>query len=115
MPDLKRFERSNKGVYAIPITKPKIAFDDFRKDPVKNKLKTPSGKIEIFSKRLYDMGNPDFIPPIPKYIEEWESPFGGRGRKISIPGHRTPLYGKGTLHARKQRLPERGFSSAGFY
>jgi anaerobic dimethyl sulfoxide reductase subunit A len=89
VPDLKRFERSNKGVYAIPITNPKIAFDDFRKDPVKNKLKTPSGKIEIFSKRLYDMGNPDFIPPVPKYIEEWESPFGEEAGKypFQVIGH----------------------------
>ena len=30
-------------------------------------FQTPSGKIEIFSKRLYDMGRPDEIPGIPRY------------------------------------------------
>jgi anaerobic dimethyl sulfoxide reductase subunit A len=89
LPSFKRFERSNKGVYSTPITKPKIAFEDFRKDPVQNKLKTPTGKIEIFSKRLYDMNNPEYIPPIPKYIEEWESPFGKEAKRypLQVIGH----------------------------
>ena len=35
------------------------------------------------------MNNPDYIPPIPKYIEEWESPFNSIGQKypISVVGH----------------------------
>jgi anaerobic dimethyl sulfoxide reductase subunit A len=35
---------------------------------------TPSGKIEIFSKALYDMGNPDKIPGLPKYVSCEEGP-----------------------------------------
>lgn len=84
MPNLDKLEKSNKGVYSIPITKPKIAFEAFRKDPVRNKLNTPSGKIEIFSKRLYDKNNPKLIPPIPKYIQEWESPFGDEAKKYPL-------------------------------
>ncbi len=89
IPKLDKFEKSNKGVYSVPVTEPKIAFKDFRDDPVKNKLNTPSGKIELFSKQLFDMNNPDYIPPIPKYIEEWESPFNSIGQKypISVVGH----------------------------
>jgi anaerobic dimethyl sulfoxide reductase subunit A len=89
IPKLDKFEKSNKGVYSVPVTEPKIAFKDFRDDPVKNKLNTPSGKIELFSKQLLDMNNPDYIPPIPKYIEEWESPFNSIGQKypISVVGH----------------------------
>ncbi|MFA7228813.1 MAG: molybdopterin dinucleotide binding domain-containing protein, partial [Melioribacteraceae bacterium] len=89
IPELDQFEKSNVGVYSVPITKPAIAFEDFRRDPIKNPLKTPSGKIEIFSKELFDMKNPDFIPPIPKYIQEWESPFGEEAKEypLQVVGH----------------------------
>ena len=65
----------NLGAYSQPVTQPAIAFVDFRRDPQKYPLNTPSGKIEIFSKTLYDMGRPDEIPAVPKYIPEWEDPF----------------------------------------
>ena len=76
MPTFDEFERTNVGIYTEPIEKPAIALADFRKDPIANPLKTPSGKIELFSKQLFDMNNPAEIPPVPKYIQEWESPFG---------------------------------------
>lgn len=76
IPTVDEFEASNIGAYSVPITEPTIAFADFRRDPVAHPLPTPSGKIEIFSKELYDMDKPDTIPPVPKYIQEWESPFG---------------------------------------
>ena len=75
LPTLDEFIEQNLGVYAKPVTKPAIAFADFRADPEKHPLDTPSGKIEIFSKQLYDLNRPDEIPPIPKYIQEWEHPF----------------------------------------
>ncbi|NCP16393.1 hypothetical protein GW866_05050, partial [bacterium] len=75
LPTLEEFIEQNLGVYVNPVTKPAIAFADFRADPEKHPLNTPSGKIEIFSKQLYDLNNPDEIPAIPKYIQEWESPF----------------------------------------
>ncbi len=75
IPGLEAFEKSNAGVFAVNVEKPKIAFADFRKDPEKHPLKTPSGKIEIFSARLFDMHNPAEIPAVPKYVQEWESPF----------------------------------------
>ncbi|MGA2362274.1 MAG: DMSO/selenate family reductase complex A subunit [Candidatus Aminicenantales bacterium] len=89
LPALDEFERSNMGVYSVPVTKPAIAFADFRRDPLKHPLPTPSGKVEIFSKRLHDMNRPAEIPAIPKYIQEWESPFGPEARKfpLSAIGH----------------------------
>jgi anaerobic dimethyl sulfoxide reductase subunit A len=66
----------NVGVYARPVHKPAVAFADFRQDPAKYPLATPSGKIELFSKALFEKGNPAEIPAVPKYIQEWESPFG---------------------------------------
>jgi len=89
LPSLDELERSNTGIYSVPVTKPAVAFADFRRDPAGHPLPTPTGKIEIFSKRLHDMGRPDEIPAVPKYIREWESPFGPEAAKypLSAIGH----------------------------
>ncbi len=76
IPSLDELEKENTGVYSRPVTDPAVAFRDFRKDPAANPLNTPSGKVELFSERLFRMGNPREIPAVPKYIQEWESPFG---------------------------------------
>ena len=75
LPALDEFLEKNLGAWTRPATAPAIAFEDFRRDPEVHPLNTPSGKIEIFSKQLYDLNDPEEIPPIPKYIQEWESPF----------------------------------------
>jgi anaerobic dimethyl sulfoxide reductase subunit A len=75
LPTLDEFIEKNLGAYSNPVTNSKIAFADFRADPTKYPLNTPSGKIEIFSKKLHDMGKPNEIPAVPKYIQEWENPF----------------------------------------
>ncbi|MFO7773308.1 MAG: molybdopterin-dependent oxidoreductase [Dehalococcoidia bacterium] len=46
-----------------------------RKEPEDSEHKlfpTPSGKIEIYSRTIAEMSHP-LIPPIPRYIETWES------------------------------------------
>nr|MBN1228995.1 molybdopterin-dependent oxidoreductase [Anaerolineae bacterium] len=66
-----------RGSMTVPYTEePTIAFADFIADPAANPLGTPSGLIEIFSPALAEFGNPDEVPAIPKYIQEWDSPFG---------------------------------------
>jgi anaerobic dimethyl sulfoxide reductase subunit A len=75
LPTLDQFIEGNLGAWSNPVINPAIAFEDFRRDPQRYPLHTPSGKIEIFSKQLYDLNNPEEIPPIPKYIQEWENPF----------------------------------------
>jgi len=91
LPSLDEFEHSNLGVYARPVTEPAVAFVDFRRDPQAYPLPTPSGKIEIFSKALYDLNRPEEIPAIPKYIPEWESPFGLEAERFPMQaiGHHT--------------------------
>ena len=84
IPNLDKLEQKNTGVYSKPIDKPAIAFENFRKSPEKYPLKTPSGKVELFSKTLLDMGKPDTIPAVPKYIQEWESPFGEESKKFPL-------------------------------
>ncbi len=76
LPSLDELLEKNIGVWVKPVTRPAVAFEDFRRDPQKHPLPTPSGKIEIFSKRLFGLKKPQEVPPIPKYIQEWESPFG---------------------------------------
>lgn len=91
LPTLDEFERSNIGVYARPVTTPAVAFEAFRADPTAHPLATPSGKIEIFSQRLFAMGRPDEIPAVPKYVQEWESPFGPEAAQypLQVIGHHT--------------------------
>jgi anaerobic dimethyl sulfoxide reductase subunit A len=76
LPDFNEFVSSNRGVYSVPVGQPAVSLEDFRNDPANHPLQTPSGKIEIFSGTLFAMGRPDEIPAVPKYIQEWESPFG---------------------------------------
>ena len=61
-----------------------VAYRDFRKDPVANPLKTPSGKIEIYSSRLADIAGKwqlekdETISPLPVYastFEGWDDPL----------------------------------------
>jgi anaerobic dimethyl sulfoxide reductase subunit A len=84
IPDLDTMERENWGGYMKAIDKPAIAFTKFREDPLKHPLRTPSGKIELFSKTLFDMGKPNTIPAVPKYIQEWESPFGEEAKQFPL-------------------------------
>ncbi|HPC98584.1 MAG TPA: molybdopterin-dependent oxidoreductase [Bacteroidales bacterium] len=84
MPKFKELLESNAGVYVRPVSEPVVALAAFRKDPGKHPLSTPTGKIELFSKPLFDMKQPGEIPAVPKYITEWESPFGSEAEKYPL-------------------------------
>ncbi|MFC1909499.1 molybdopterin-dependent oxidoreductase [Chloroflexota bacterium] len=70
IPDYEEFKK--KGIYKFKITEPYVAFKKQIEDPANNPFSTPSGKIEIYSQMLADLNNPK-CPPVPKYIETWES------------------------------------------
>ena len=72
LPDYETF--SKNGGYTYRNAKPYIAYADQIRDPEQFKFATPSGKIEIFSKRLYDLGSPGEIPAIPSYVPCPEGP-----------------------------------------
>lgn len=63
-----------RGIYKWTYPETSVAFEKEIKDPANHKFLTPSGKIEIFSKTLYDM-NDQGIPAIPQYQEGWEGPL----------------------------------------
>ena len=64
--------RSN-GIYKINPKQPVIAYEKQIRDLAANPFATPSGKIELFSPRLWELNNPE-VPAIPKYLPAWEGP-----------------------------------------
>ncbi|MFQ5711227.1 MAG: molybdopterin-dependent oxidoreductase [Candidatus Geothermarchaeales archaeon] len=70
IPDYDEFRE--RGIHVFERSEPHVAFREQIRD--KKPFPTPSGKIEIYSQRLADMGDTK-IPSIPKYIESWEGPF----------------------------------------
>jgi anaerobic dimethyl sulfoxide reductase subunit A len=63
--DYEEFRKS--GIHRIKLSEPFVAFKEQVDDIDKNPFPTPSGKIEIYSKRVADLNNP-LCPPIPKYL-----------------------------------------------
>lgn len=55
-----------------------IPLQEFREDPVANKLDTPSGKIEIYSSKIaelatqWELPEGDKLTPLPEYVATWE-------------------------------------------
>lgn len=83
-PDLPTYdELHEQGVYRRQDGSKSIAFKSFITDPEMHPLKTPSGKIEIYSESLaqiaqgWELGEGDVIAPLPVYancVKSWDSP-----------------------------------------
>lgn len=72
--DVASFEELQKvGLHKFTYTGPRVAFKDQIEKPAEFPFATPSGKIEIFSKALFDMNNEE-IPAVAKYVPSWEGP-----------------------------------------
>jgi anaerobic dimethyl sulfoxide reductase subunit A len=72
-PDLAgKVDFKKEGIHRLDLGRPFVLFKNNVERQSPEKFGTPSGKIEIYSQRLADIGNPE-LPPIPKYIETWES------------------------------------------
>lgn len=75
LPEFKDFWEANELI-EMPVNEKSaefIRFADFRRDPQENPLKTPSGKIEIYSERIASFGYAD-CPPHPTWLapDEWQ-------------------------------------------
>ena len=71
--NLPEFDKFWKGGFQEVLSPKKqtILMEDFRKDPIKNPLPTPSGKIEIFSQTISDFNYKD-CPGHPVWLEQDE-------------------------------------------
>lgn len=67
-----------KGYILFPKGKPWVRHADFRDDPEVNALGTPSGFIEIYSRKLASFGLSD-CKGHPIWMEKVERPMGGKG------------------------------------
>ncbi|MDO5532991.1 DMSO/selenate family reductase complex A subunit, partial [Sutterella sp.] len=86
-----------------------IALEAFRKDPEKHPLKTPSGKIEIYSEKLaketadWILPEGDQITPIPQYWRTWDMP--GDAAQAKYPLQCFGFHGHGRIHSTFHNLP----------
>ncbi len=69
-PDYDTFKK--QGICRMEFPEPYVSFREQIEDSKQHPFPTPSGKIEIYS-QLYAALNDPLLPPIPKYIETWES------------------------------------------
>jgi len=84
MPGLDEMLEQNMGAYTQPVGEPVVGLADFRADPEQHPLNTESGKLELFSLAMHRFGKPDEVPAVPKYIQEWESPFGPEAQRYPL-------------------------------
>lgn len=71
LPDLETLRK--QGFYQAEPKVPVVGLDKGEQKPPMPRFRTPSGKIEIFSEIAAALNDP-LIPPLPTYLETWESP-----------------------------------------
>lgn len=72
LPDFDTFRAA--GVCRYQNNPPHTAFEDECRDPGTHPFPTESGKIELFSRRVYETEFRSFFPPIPRYCAVPEGP-----------------------------------------
>lgn len=98
-------EAREVGLYKAPLElQQPIPFEDFRKDPKKNPLKTPSGKLELFSTTLYALKQQreplekNTFYPVPQYVVTWDG-YQDEERKKDYPFQLIGHHFKGRTHS----------------
>lgn len=82
---IKDYDKFKKdAIHVVDMPEPVVAFRDQIEDPENNPFKTPSGKIEIYSQKVADIGRPDILPPIPKYLSTPEDQFDPLAEKYPL-------------------------------
>ena len=90
-----------------------IVMEDFRRDPEKYPLSTPSGKIEIYSERLAQIAKTWELPkekgqeihPIPRFIATTQMLNQGDPRQKDYPLEAFGFHGPGRTHSTYHNVP----------
>ena len=82
-----------------------MIFGDFRADPDQHKLRTPSGRIELYSEKIAGFGYDD-CPPHATWIEPWEW-LGGESARTH-PLHLVSSQPRDRLHSQMDCGPVSG-------
>ncbi|MDI5874582.1 DMSO/selenate family reductase complex A subunit [Shewanella xiamenensis] len=99
-----------QGLVKVPQTGSGIVMEKFISDPIANPLKTPSGKVEIYSERLAQIAatwilpEDDVISAIPKFYDTWEGARDNETKDeypLQLIGHHT----KGRVHSSFHNIP----------
>ncbi|MBR1686196.1 MAG: molybdopterin-dependent oxidoreductase [Clostridia bacterium] len=72
LPPFETFRQA--GIWRYKEKKPVIAFEAQRRDPEHHPFHTPSGKVELFSEKVYRTEYREFFPAIPRYVTPPEGP-----------------------------------------
>ncbi len=109
MPDFDTFWK--QGIVKVPGlgVGRTVVLKDFREDPVKHKLKTPSGKIEIYSERLaeiattWELKKDEHISALPQFVRTFEMP--GDDLQKRYPLQCFGYHGHGRTHSTYHNVP----------
>lgn len=82
LPEYGEFKEA--GIYRYKNNPAVIAFEKERSDPDRYPFPTKSGKIEIFSEKVYRTQYRDFFPAIPRYVEPPEGAGDGLAEKYPL-------------------------------
>lgn len=72
LPDYETFKKA--GIWRYKNTPVRIAFADQRRDIDHHPFPTPSGKVELFSPKIWQTRFREFMPAIPRYVDPPEGP-----------------------------------------
>lgn len=109
MPDFDTFWKL--GIVKVPgLGKSPIVCKDFRDDPIKHPLKTPSGKIEIYSERLakiaseWELEKDECISALPQFTPTFEMPgFDPLSKKYPLQCYGYHFHGR--VHSSYHNVP----------
>jgi biotin/methionine sulfoxide reductase len=95
LPDFDTFWANGHVELPLP-DQPHVLFAEFRADPARHRLKTPSGRIELYSEKVAGFGYAD-CPGYPAWIPPAE--WAGSARAATYPLHLLSPQPAGRLHS----------------